>query len=452
MYASVSRMLHTGSARVLLVTGRAGTGKSTLLRQLVAGSNKTLVVLAPTGAAAIEVGGQTIHSFFGFKPGVTRDEAYSLGMRAAKLKTGSIYKKLETVIIDEISMVRADLLDCVDTFLQVSRDCAEPFGGVKMVFFGDMYQLEPVVSPKEGAALRNLYTTPYFFSSMVIKQILSHTDSQQLIPIELTTVYRQSDESYIELLEHIRHGDITAEVLNSLRMRVDEYLDYNRPDIIFLTATNGFARRINMMNLNDLGGEVYTYNGMVKGDISASILPTEVDLELKNGSRVMMVSNDTFGRWVNGSLATVTACHDDSISVQLDSGEEYHIKPVTWSTYRYISDKRTGAISKQEVGSFEQIPVKLAWAITIHKSQGKTFDKVAVVLEGRAFAHGQVYVALSRCRDPNNLILNRELSEDDIVVDTRISRFFTYLEEYVRRWGGAVSGEKRPYSIGSEIG
>lgn len=415
--------------KVLLITGRAGTGKSTLLRKLVTESRRNLVVLAPTGAAAVEVNGQTIHSFFRFKPGITMDEAWKQGER----EKNKLYKKLEVLVIDEISMVRADLLDCIDVFLQAARKSDEPFGGVQVVLFGDPYQLEPVVTREEKTALDLRYKSPYFFHSDVFRTMMNRVENAYIDYLELQTIYRQSDQEFIGVLDHIRKNTIQQEHLDYLNQQVDEFLEVDREGFVYLTTTNDMANRINRMNMEKLSGEPQIYSGTVLGDFKTRTLPVDMDVELKAGARIMMVNNDPYRRWVNGSLGYILELEEDRIVVQLDDGKEYAIDRVTWSNYKFFYDNDLNRIVQKEIGSYEQYPVRLAWAMTIHKSQGKTFDNVAILLQGRAFAYGQLYVALSRARTKEGIRINRDLQEFDVLSDKRVAQFMTRIKIYRAR-------------------
>lgn len=441
-YPAVVDQVVQSQRQLLFVTGRAGTGKSTLLRHLVAHAQKNTVVLAPTGAAAVEIGGQTIHSFFGFKPGITVDQAYSMGRRR---KREAIFRKLMVLVIDEVSMVRADLLDCVDVFLQASRGSDEPFGGVQIVLFGDLYQLEPVVTKDEITAIQHRYETPYFFSSDAFQRLLRDPQRQHLEFIELETIYRQTDQAFIAVLDEIRRNAVTSETLSFLNRCVDEYLDDSRTDTVYLTATNSSAQRINLGNLSRLGGQEYRYTGTTSGSFQTRNYPAPVELELRAGARVMLTNNDPYRRWVNGTLGTVTDLYEEQIEVELDTGESYAIERVTWGSYKFFFDPETNQIEKKEIGSYEQFPLQLAWAMTIHKSQGKTFDRIVLLLPGRMFAFGQLYVALSRARSVDGIALNREIHPGDVLSDARVSRFLAQLQWHIADW--KYPREQRDYQL-----
>lgn len=433
------------SSNLLFITGRAGTGKSTLLRKLCDSTAKKYVVLAPTGVAAVDIRGETIHSFFGFKPGITLEDAEDAG-RATE---NPIYRKLELIVIDEISMVRADLMDCIDVFLRRARRSDAPFGGVQMVLFGDLYQLEPVVTGDEKEALGRLYDSPYFFSANAFRQMLDYPFEQMVELVEMNTVYRQKDERFINMLDEIRKKKITDAMLYDLNRNVAEYIDYSMDDCMYITATNQKAREINARNLDRLGGSFFIVQGVIEGTFSEKNLPTDQSLYIKENARVMMLNNDAEDRWINGSLGTVTAIGKDYIRVLLDSGREYDVNQHTWSNYRYFFDHKTNTIKKEVAGTFTQFPIKLAWAITIHKSQGKTFDKVVICLGPRAFAHGQTYVALSRCRTLEGIILERPINQWDIMVDERVRKFLEAIKKYVIGWRMSAA-EKRDV-IGESI-
>ncbi|MEN9327838.1 MAG: hypothetical protein RI947_646 [Candidatus Parcubacteria bacterium] len=416
--------------RVLFITGRAGTGKSTLLRRLVSETKKKHAVLAPTGIAAVNIGGETIHSFFKFKPGITPDEAGKLGRRTRF----QIYARLDLIIVDEVSMVRADLMDCMDAFLKGARDNFEPFGGVQVVLFGDMYQLEPVVTGDEKDALYRRYESAYFFSSHVFKEILEHTGEQLVELVELTKVFRQKDEYFIEILDNIRKHTFTERHLDDLNRCTVDQLDYGIDDRIYLTGTNSKAAEINSVNLEKIPNPRHAIPGILEGNFSEKLLPTDHVLNIKQHARIMMLNNDPDGRWMNGSLGVIMEIRKDSVLVLLDDGKEHIVLPHTWTNYKFIYDLSTDTIKKDTAGTFTQYPLKLAWAITIHKSQGQTFDKVAICLGDRAFAHGQTYVALSRCRSLEGIVLERPIYPRDIMVDDKVSKFLNDLRKYVLSW------------------
>jgi hypothetical protein len=382
-----------GTNKLLLVLGRAGTGKSTLLRQLCNDTKKNYAIVAPTGIAAVNVGGQTIHSFFGFKMGVIYEEARRNGEKSIN----ELYKKLELLVIDEISMVRADLLDCVDIFLRKARRVDAPFGGVQVVMFGDLYQLEPIVTKEEKDILFSNYISPFFFSSFVFNEMLNYP--RQIIEyIELDKVFRQKDKDFIDLLDKIRKKEVEEYDLYQINKQYQDFVSETNDEYIYLTTRNDSADRINSVNLALIPEEEHVFTGILEGKFPDKAVPSPLEVKLKVGARVMLVNNDADRRWINGTLGVVSKIDPNTVFVKLDNGIEHAVTPHTWSYHKYHYDKQNQKITKELIGSYTQFPIKLAWAITIHKSQGQTFDKAIIWLEGRAFARGQVYVALSRCR------------------------------------------------------
>ncbi|MEN2983571.1 MAG: AAA family ATPase [Dictyoglomaceae bacterium] len=399
----------------VFITGKAGTGKSTLLQYFRETTNKEIVVLAPTGVSALNVKGETIHSFFGFRPNVNMQSIKKLSPSQRK-----IYENLDAIIIDEVSMVRADLLDCVDYFLRLNgREKGVPFGGIQMIFIGDLYQLPPVVTSKEEKIFKEYYKSEYFFDSMVFKEI-----SMEFI--ELEKIYRQKDERFINLLNEIRRNTVTDESLELLNSRVVKdsisFEDY----MIYLTPYNDTAAKINMEQLKNLKGKKYEWIASIEGDIKEDYYPNDVILTIKKGAQVMMLNNDSLGRWVNGSVGKVVDVKSNEIiKVQFPDGRIEEVSPYTWEILHYIYDEERKNIDTEVVGSFTQYPLKLAWAVTIHKSQGKTFDKVVIDLGKGAFAPGQVYVALSRCTSLEGIFLKRPIKKKEIFIDKRIVDFLT---------------------------
>lgn len=405
--------------RHLFITGRAGTGKSTLLQYFRENTGKKAVVLAPTGIAAINSGGQTIHSFFNFRPDITPDTVSKIKPREPR-----IYKNIDTIIIDEVSMVRADLLDCIDIFLQKNgRKKGIPFGGIQMVFIGDLYQLPPVVRSKERQLFKTLYRSPYFFDSMAFQNIEPEF-------IELQKVYRQKDESFIDLLNKIRNNTVTDDDIMRLNMRVMPDFKPSGDDFyIYLTTTNDLADNINMERLREIKDKECRFEGFIDGDFPPNDLPTNHLLMLKKGAQVMLLNNDSYGRWVNGSIGRIAdfVREDDGdiILVQLADGEVVEVTPFRWDMFEYVYDEKAGRLSSKITGSFTQYPIRLSWAVTIHKGQGKTFDKVIIDLGRGTFAHGQVYVALSRCTSFDGIILRKPLKKGHILMDWRVVDFIT---------------------------
>jgi ATP-dependent exoDNAse (exonuclease V) alpha subunit len=414
-------MEHT--SRHVFVTGRAGTGKSTLLDYFRSNTKKEIVVLAPTGVAALNVKGQTIHSFFGFKPNVTLQSIKKLRHRE------DIYKEPDAIVIDEVSMVRADLMDCIDKFLRLNgRNKNEPFGGVQMIFIGDLYQLPPVVSGNEKEAFKDNYESPFFFDAKVMKGL-------EMEFIELEKIYRQKDEAFIALLNAIRNNSVTNEDLQLLNRRCLPDID---PDAgaaandfsVWLTSTNEASGRINMQHLSQLPEDTVYYDGEIQGDFKQDALPTQINLQLKIGAQVMLLNNDPYGRWVNGSIGRITGIDEESgdrdiVIVELTSGDTVEVAPYTWELFSYQYDREKRQIESEVNGSFTQYPIKLAWAMTIHKSQGKTFEKVVIDIGKGTFATGQMYVALSRCTSLEGIVLKRTVEKRHIFIDWRIVRFVT---------------------------
>ncbi len=400
----------------LFVTGRAGTGKSTLLRLFRQMTRKRVAVLAPTGIAALNVGGQTIHSFFGFPPRLLQSQDIR------KKRSRKIYQKLDLLIIDEISMVRADMLDAIDLFLRKNREKPEPFGGVQIAFFGDLFQLPPVVAdPIERQHLQMQYDFPYFFSAHVFQR------SFPLLMWELQKVFRQENRQFLELLEDIRMNTAGAETLAALNRRYDP--DFSPGEFyVTLTARNATANAINQKALNDLPGTARIYSARTSGNFRSSLYPTEAFLALKPGAQVMCIKNDPEGAFVNGTLGKIVRLETDSVTIEVEENGQskaIEIVPMEWEILRYKYDSAQPDQLKTEVlGSFIQLPLRLAWAITIHKAQGKTFERVILDLGTGAFETGQTYVALSRCTSLEGLVLKKRLKPSDIRTDPRIIDYY----------------------------
>jgi energy-coupling factor transporter ATP-binding protein EcfA2 len=395
----------------LCVTGEAGTGKTTLLKYLRRHTQKPHVVLAPTGIAAVNCYGQTIHSFFRFPHKLIRREQIRKIARASK-----IFSRLQLLIIDEASMMRADLLDGIDYALRLNRNrMEEPFGGVQVALFGDLFQLAPIVERDLSEYYGEFYPTPYFFSAAVFREM-------RFGRAHLRKIYRQRDLDFKSLLNKIRNGTFEEADLERLNSRVDPKRCDSCEDGIILTPTNAAAARINEMRLARLAGEAYAYQAAVDGEFDETSYATSSELRLKVGSQVLMVKNDPEKRWVNGSVGEIVGLQEDAVRVRI-GGKVHSVEPATWEKIRYRYDRQTGEISEEVTGSFRQYPVKLAWAMTIHKSQGLTFEKVILDLHGGAFAHGQVYVALSRCRSMEGLALRRPVRARDIIFDERVQNF-----------------------------
>ncbi len=404
--------------RSVFITGRAGTGKSTLLRFFRTKSRKNVVVLAPTGVAALNVGGQTIHSFFGFRPDVTPET-----ISPPPIENRELYRKLDTVVIDEVSMLRADLLDCVDTFLRkFGKNRHLPLGGVQMVFIGDLYQLPPVVKREEAELFKRHYSSPYFFSAFAFAGLRPAF-------IELEKVYRQKESEFLHLLNRIRNNTVTEEDLAKLNERVITDYEPKEGELsVYLTTTNDLARRVNEERLERLRGRMYLVYGSLQGNFAESDLPTDTVLRLKKGAQIMLLNNDSLGRWVNGTLGTIIAFPEierREMLVEPHDGTMVEAGPYTWDIFTFVYDQSEKRVKAQKTGSFTQYPVRLAWAITIHKSQGLTFDRVIIDVGKGTFSHGQIYVVLSRCRSLEGVILKKPILKKHILMDWRIIRFLT---------------------------
>jgi hypothetical protein len=401
-----------GSDEHVFVTGRAGTGKSTLLHLLVEETARRVAVVAPTGLAAINVGGQTIHSFFRLPPRFvdTRE------LRA--LRHTGVMKAIDLLVIDEVSMVRADLMDGIDVTLRLNRRNDAPFGGVQLALFGDLWQLPPVVREPELKEYFEAQGGPWFFQAQVWQQAGGRS-------IELGRIYRQQDDpGFMRILQAVRDGEPDAEVLGELNARVrSRRVVEQADDVVVLTGTNAAAARENGRRLALLPGRVANYAAEVAGRFDPGAFPTEQDLLLKVGARVMFLRNDPEGRWVNGSFGTVTALGDDGPTVTLADGTGHVVRPTAWENIAYQYDRPGKQITREVVGTYKQLPLRLGWAMTIHKSQGQTFDRVCVDLAGGAFSHGQVYVALSRCRSLAGLALLRPLRAEDVLLDFSVGDY-----------------------------
>lgn len=418
----------------IFVTGKAGTGKSTLLRYWRDRTKKNVVTLAPTGVAALNVQGQTIHSFFRFKPDVTIDKIRPLEKGDDGI---GVYKKIDTIIIDEISMVRADLLDCIDTFLRLNGPQKYlAFGGVQMVFIGDLYQLPPVVKRDQEEMFRTKYDTPYFFSAHVFHhaqtQLFHLGDIATFERAELETIYRQKDRSFVDILNAIRTNAVEQKHLDALSARWDSFFIPEPDDFwITLTTTNAAASSVNEGYIAQLRGKVWNYGATISGDISEEYFPTDRDLQIKKNAQVMFVNNDREGRWVNGSIGHVVDIEEDPdsgkdmVMVQLQNGETVPVLPNTWEVFTWKYDKAEKKLLTETTGMFTQYPLRLAWAITIHKSQGKTFDRVIIDLGSGAFVSGQLYVALSRCKTLEGIVLTRQVQKKDVMMDRRVVQFMS---------------------------
>ncbi len=391
----------------LFVTGRAGTGKSTLLRALRNAVDSEMVVVAPTGLAAVNVGGQTIHSFFGLPPRLLRLDDIR------RSRNGQVMRKLKFLVIDEVSMVRSDLMWAIDQSLRINRGRPrEPFGGVRLVLFGDLHQLPPVVQEAEVAGhLESEFGGPFFFSVPALMEGAGTTR------LELTHVFRQSDETLISVLNRIRDGEADEDDLAELNQRVSPIRTLSEGEkFVILTPTNAAAQRINTAYLDALPGRSYTYEAGITGDFTQGSQPTDSALILKPGAKIILLRNDPDKRWVNGTIARISRLEEKKVFIEV-AGREHELEPASWEQRRYAFDKDQEKIVGTVAGTFKQYPVRLAWALTIHKAQGLTLDNVYIDLGRGTFAHGQAYVALSRCRSMEGLALARKLEPRDILFD-----------------------------------
>ncbi|MGE0767437.1 MAG: ATP-dependent RecD-like DNA helicase [Hyphomicrobiaceae bacterium] len=394
----------------LFITGRAGTGKSTLLRALNDIVAEPMAVVAPTGLAAVNVGGQTIHSFFGLPPRLLGPDDIR------RSRNGGIMRKLKLLVIDEVSMVRSDLMWAIDQSLRVNRGRPrEAFGGLRLIMFGDLHQLPPVVQENEVADhLETRHGGPFFFSVPAL------TEGAGTARLELTHVFRQKEGALLDVLNRIREGEIGQDELDVLNDRVSPIRTLGEGDpYVILTPTNAAANRINAAFLKALPAASKSYAAQITGEFGQSAQPTEMTLTLKVGAKVMLLRNDADRRWVNGSIARVTRLGEDSVHVDID-GREFEVEPAAWESRRYAYDQSAEKIVETVAGTFKQLPLRLAWALTIHKSQGLTLDKVYIDLGRGTFAHGQTYVALSRCRSLEGLSLARPLRPADVLFDQSV--------------------------------
>lgn len=414
-------LLLINDGKNVFITGRAGTGKSTLLEYFREKTRKKVAVLAPTGVAALNVRGLTIHSFFGFKPDITVSKVRKEYRNRSR---NGLYKNLDAIVIDEISMVRADLLDCVDEFLRLNgKNKSRPFGGLQMIFVGDLYQLPPIVKGEERKIFQSVYQTPYFFSA----NALAEFDFEL---IELEKIYRQRDDTFINILNAVRNRSITEELLELLNSRLNPSFEPPKGEFYLqLTTTNDMAHQINKKELAKLNSKQHIYHGNIRGEFDLKHLPADLDLNVKVGAQVMLVNNDREGRWVNGSVGKIVDIKKDEdadiICVELSYRDVVDVTPHTWEMFRMVYNQSQNRLDSEIIGSFTQYPIILAWAVTIHKSQGKTFEKVIIDMDKGAFAHGQTYVALSRCTTLSGMVLKQPIKKSHILMDWKVVKFLT---------------------------
>ncbi len=430
---------HTGIS--IFLTGKAGTGKTTFLKALKEHSSKRIIVVAPTGVAAINAGGVTIHSFFQlplspYVPGTTFKDRYDFGKEKRR-----IIRTLDMLVIDEISMVRSDLLDAIDNVLRRYRDPTLPFGGVQLLMIGDLHQLTPVVTSRDGELLRPYYDTPYFFGSHALQQT-------SYVTIQLTHVYRQQDQAFIDILNHVRDGVPTAEDLARLNARCKPmFIPKAEEGYIRLTTHNRMADSYNDNELHKLSGKRYVFKAEIEKEFPESSYPADVNLELKQGAQVMFIKNDPSPShlYYNGRIGHVVGFEDGKVVVKCP-GDDYTIsvEPAEWENTRYAINEETKVIEPQVLGVFRQYPLRLAWAITIHKSQGLTFEH-AIIDASASFASGQVYVALSRCKSLEGLVLASQIKPRNIIGDARVNDYIARQQSEAEKSIEALPALKEEY-------
>ena len=413
--------------RSLFLTGKAGTGKSTFMRHIAATIKKKHIILAPTGIAAINAGGSTLHSFFKlpFHPLLPTDKRYSARNIRDTLKYNGektkLLREVELIIIDEISMVRADIIDFIDKVLRIyNRNMREPFGGKQLLLVGDIYQLEPVIKEDERQLLRPFYPSCFFFDAHVFREM-------QLIAVELKKVYRQRDAQFISLLDHIRTSQVSDTDLRLLNARVNAEIGTEEGRLsITLSGRRDTVDYINEKQLNTLPDQPTIFYGHIEGEFPESSLPKPIELEVKTGAQVLFIKNDKERRWVNGTLGTIIGFGDEEdgiIYVRTEDGRDFDVEREIWSNVRYTFNEKEQKIEEEEIGSYQQFPLRLAWAITVHKSQGLTFNNVKIDFTGGVFAGGQTYVALSRCTSLQGISLQEPIRRENIFVRTEVTNF-----------------------------
>ena len=413
--------------RSLFLTGKAGTGKSTFMRHIAATIKKKNIILAPTGIAAINAGGSTLHSFFKlpFHPLLPTDKRFSARNIRKTLKYNGektkLLREVELIIIDEISMVRADIIDFIDKVLRIYNcNMREPFGGKQLLLVGDIYQLEPVIKEDERQMLRPFYPSCFFFDAHVFREM-------QLISVELKKVYRQRDKQFISLLDHIRTSHVSDSDLRLLNERVNASIATEEGRLsITLSGRRDTVDYINEKQLNTLPDQPTIFYGHIEGEFPESSLPTPIELEVKTGAQVLFIKNDKERRWVNGTLGTIIGFGDEAdgiIYVRTEDGRDFDVEREIWSNVRYTFNEKEQKIEEEEIGSYRQFPLRLAWAITVHKSQGLTFNNVKIDFTGGVFAGGQTYVALSRCTSLQGISLQEPIRRENIFVRADVTNF-----------------------------
>lgn len=437
--------------RSIFLTGKAGSGKSTLLKYICETTRKKFIVLAPTGIAAVNVGGMTMHSFFKMplKPLLPDDPDYSPRKIRDTLKYSrdkiKIIKNLDLIIIDEISMVRADMIDFMDRILRYySGNNREPFGGKQLLLVGDIFQLEPVIKSDFREILRRYYSNFFFFNAMAFSRI-------KLVSIELRKTYRQKDARFVELLDRVRENHATDDDLKKINSRCGRLgeTDNSGDDrfVMTLATRRDTVDYINERKLEELPVEQHNFKGVIEGTWPESILPTSLNLTLKEGAQVVFIRNDKEHRWYNGTIARIARIANDEITVELEDGEHYVLDQDQWENVQYEYDDKEKRIKETVLGTFKQYPIKLAWAMTIHKSQGLTFNRVVIDMEGGAFSCGQTYVALSRCTTLEGITLKNPITRRDIFVNPAVIEFSKHFNDAM-----LISEAKRDYMVRSLLG
>ncbi len=402
-----------GSNQHLFITGRAGAGKSVLLRHFRGNTHKKIVVAAPTGIAALNVRGQTIHSLFKLPPQLFRKGSLSPNKRLETL-----LRRIDCVVIDEISMVRADLLDAIDERLREANDNDEPFGGVQIIMFGDVYQLPPVVEENLAPYFEAIHGGHFFFNALVWQEA-------EFKIFELTQVFRQKDPIFKDILNAIRDGTVIDSQIKALNVR--HGVPVPEEGTITLAPTNNLVTQINQRKLDELPGKTHKYQATITGEIKRSVFPTEEILQLKRGAQIVLLKNDMDKRWVNGTVGKIEELHGDHIDIRVND-TVYTLEQNTWEEIAYTYEPSTHKVESKTVSSFTQYPIRLAWALTIHKSQGQTYESVNLDLTTATFAPGQMYVALSRCTSLDGLYLKMPIKNKDIIVDAKVHAFMAKRE------------------------